>query len=83
MSFLSTKKNPLNRFFFAKFQEQVSKASGYTPIFTYEDFLKLVEAQKKLEAASPNHTQDLTKVAKEDLANNVATNLYKTWDSSA
>ena len=40
MSFLRAKKNPLNRFFFTKFQEQVSKASGFAPIFTYEDFLK-------------------------------------------
>ena len=84
MSFLRTKKNPLNRFFFTKFQEQVSKASGFAPIFTYEDFLKLVELQSKIETdKKQNETTDLTKVAKEDLSNTVATNLYKTWDSSA
>lgn len=49
MSFLTTRKNNLNRFFFQKFQEQVSKAPGYKPILSYEDFLKLVEHSKKTE----------------------------------
>jgi len=49
MSFLTKRKNNLNRFFFEKFQEQVSKAPGYKPILSYEDFLKLVEYSKTLE----------------------------------
>ena len=40
MSFLRRRGNALNRMFFMKFQQQVSKASGYTPALSYEDFIK-------------------------------------------
>lgn len=49
MSFLHKRTNPLNRFFFQKFQEQVSKSSGFQPLFTMEDFKRLMEEQQKLD----------------------------------
>ena len=35
--------HPLHKFFFKKFQEQVSKAPGFKPLLSYEDFLSMVE----------------------------------------
>lgn len=58
MSFLTTRKNNLNRFFFQKFQEQVSKAPGYKPLFTYEDFLKMIEVNKAKENSTTTETTD-------------------------
>ena len=37
------KKHPLQSYFFKKFQEQVSKAPGFKPLLSYEDFLKILE----------------------------------------
>lgn len=50
MSFLRRRTNAINRLFFTKFQEQVSKAPGYKPILSYEDFIKIMaQAQKEEE----------------------------------
>lgn len=53
MSFLHKRTNKLNRFFFQKFQQQVSKASGYQPLLSYEDFLKIMEANKTVTEDQP------------------------------
>lgn len=59
MSFLNTRRNhPLNRMFFQKFQEQVSKAPGYKPFLSYEDFLKLVEMQNATPTTESETTTD-------------------------
>ena len=44
-------KHPLHRFFFEKFQQQVSKASGYTPALSYEDFIKIIAENQKAQEA--------------------------------
>lgn len=54
MSFLRTRKNEINRNFFQKFQNQVSKAPGFKPILSYEDFLKLVQATEKINEVTSN-----------------------------
>ena len=56
MSFLRQRKNKLNQFFFAKFQQQVSKASGYKPLLSYEDFLKILEDYQKNQPTAEGQT---------------------------
>ena len=58
MSFLRKRTNKLNNFFFQKFQEQVSQASGFSPLFTMEDFQKLIDEQKKLESEETENVKD-------------------------
>ena len=38
-------KHPLHRFFFEKFQQQVSQAPGFKPLLSQEDFNRMFEAQ--------------------------------------
>lgn len=47
-------KHPLHRFFFEKFQAQVSKAPGFKPIISQEDFTKMIEAQLKAQMSEPS-----------------------------
>ncbi len=42
-NFLKTRKNNLNRFFFQKFQEQVSQAPGFRPMLSEEQFNKMMK----------------------------------------
>ena len=42
-NFLKTRKNNLNRFFFQKFQEQVSQATGFRPMLSEEQFNKMMK----------------------------------------
>lgn len=49
MSFLRKRTNQANRDFFQKFQNQVSQASGFKPLLSYEDFLKIIELNKQAE----------------------------------
>ena len=53
--FTRKRTNPLNSYFFKKFQEQVSKASGFKPVLSYDDFLKMVKSMdpKKSEVELP------------------------------
>ena len=57
MSFLHKRTNKLNRFFFQKFQQQVSKASGYTPALSYEDFIKIIAENQKAQEALKETTE--------------------------
>ena len=57
MSFLRRRGNALNRMFFMKFQQQVSKASGYTPALSYEDFIKIIAENQKAQEALKETTE--------------------------
>lgn len=56
MSFLTKRTNPLNRFFFQKMQEQISKAPGFKPLLSYEDFEKLVN--ENIQVDTTEKTED-------------------------
>lgn len=60
MSFLRKRTNNLNRFFFQKFQQQVSQAPGYKPLLSYEDFLKIIEMNANQEAKENKETSQNT-----------------------
>lgn len=84
MSFLRTRRNSLNSFFFQKFQAQVSQAPGFKPMLSYEDFLRLVQAQNQVQASAEGVLPPLSTEHKTiDLSENVMSGLHKTWDSKA
>lgn len=59
MSYLRGRSNTLNRFFFQKFQQQVSQAPGFKPLLSYEDFLKILEINKQAETPeTPEKTNE-------------------------
>lgn len=41
--------HPLNRLFFENLQEQCSKAPGFKPVFSYEDFQKMLQMYEQLD----------------------------------
>ena len=48
-------KHPLQSFFFNKFQEQVSKAPGFKPLLSREDFNNIIQAQLKADSVTSNN----------------------------
>ncbi len=48
MSFLRKRTNKVNVEFFSKFQREISKAPGFKPLLSYEDFLKIIDENKRM-----------------------------------
>lgn len=55
--FLKTRKNNLNRFFFQKFQAQVSQAPGFRPMLSEEQFNEMMKQLIQPKSENTNNVE--------------------------